>query len=71
MEYKLWESRIQTRIFSWLQVLEGCSKHLWPERARDILFLRCCDLPYVGQLVVDEPGGLTAPRLVCSILHEL
>ena len=33
--------------------------------------LRCWNLPYVGQILVDEPGGLAAPGLVCPVLHEL
>jgi len=33
--------------------------------------LRCCNLPSVEQLLVDEPGGLAAPSLVCSVFHEL
>jgi len=45
VEYKLWEDRIQTRRLSWLQVPEGDSKLLWPERARDTATLRCWDLP--------------------------
>jgi len=33
--------------------------------------LRCRNLPLVGQVLVDEPGGLAAPGPVCPVLHEL
>jgi len=33
--------------------------------------LRCRNLPLVGQVLVDETGGLTAPGPVCPVLHEL
>ena len=33
--------------------------------------LRCWNLPQVGQLLVDEPGGLVVAGLVCPVLHEL
>jgi len=33
--------------------------------------IRCWNLPQVGQLFVDEPGGLTATGLVCPVLYEL
>ena len=33
--------------------------------------LRCWNLPQVGQLFVDEPGGLEAPGPMCPVLHEL
>ena len=32
---------------------------------------RCCKLPYVGQLLVDQPGRFAAPSPVCSVLHKL
>ena len=31
----------------------------------------CWNLPQVGQLFVDEPGGLAAAGLVCPVLHDL
>jgi len=33
--------------------------------------LRCWNLPYVGQLFVGEPGGLTVASLVCPVLHQM
>ena len=32
---------------------------------RDTMTLRCWNLPLVGQLLVDEPGGLAIPGPVC------
>ena len=37
----------------------------------DTVTLRCWNLPQVGQLLVDEPGGLAAASPVCPVLHEL
>ena len=31
----------------------------------------CWNLPLVGQLLVNEPGGLAVARLVCPVLHQL
>jgi len=33
--------------------------------------LRCWNLPQVGQLLVDESGGLVVASFVCPILHQL
>jgi len=44
---------------------------VWPERARDTVFLRCSDLPPVEKFLVDERGGITTPSLVGTVLHEL
>ena len=69
MEYKLREDEIQ----SWrlLQTSVGSSKLLQPKGFGDTVTLMCWNLPWVVQLLVDEPGGLAAAGPVCPILYEL
>jgi len=71
VEYKLSENGVQSRRFSWFQASDGSSKLFWPEGFGDIVTLRCWNLPQVGQLFVDEPGGLAVASLVCPVLHRL
>ena len=71
MEYKLREDGIQSWRLSWLQASEVSNKLLRPKGFRDTVALRCRNLPQVGHLLVDEPGGLAAPGPVCPVLHEL
>jgi len=71
VECELWEDGIQSRKFSWFQASEGSSKLLPSEEFRDTVTLGCRNLPQVVMLLVDEPGGLAAPSLVCPVLHEL
>jgi len=71
VEYKLQEDGIQSRRLSWLQVSEGSSKLLRPKGFGDTVTLRCWNLPQIGQLLVDVPGGLALPIPVCPVLHEL
>jgi len=71
MEYKLREDGIQSWKLSWLQASEGSSKLLRPKGFGDTVTLRCWNLPKVGQLLVDEPGGLAAASPLCPVLHEL
>jgi len=71
VEYKLREDGIQSRRHSWLQASEGSCKLFRPKGFGNTVNLRCWNLPLVGQLLVDEPGGLAAARLVCPVLHEL
>jgi len=71
VEYKFRENGIQSRRVSWLQAHEGSSKLLWRKGFRDTVALRCWNLPKVGQLLVDEPGGLAVPGPVCPVIHEL
>jgi len=70
-EYELQEDGVQSQGFSWLQASEGSSKLLQPKGFRDTVTLRCWDLPQVGKLLVDQPGGLAIPSLVCPVLHKL
>jgi len=58
MEYELREDGVQCRRLSWLQASESSSKLLRSKVFRDTVTLRCWNLPYVGQLLVDQPGGL-------------
>ena len=69
--YKLQEDGIQSQRFSWLQLSEGSSELLQSKGFRDIVTLRCRNLPYVGQLLVDESGRFTIPSPVCPVLHKL
>jgi len=71
VEYELRENGIQSRRLSWLQASEGSSKLLPSKGFRDTVTLRCWNLPQVKQLLVDEPGGLAVPGLVCPVLHKL
>jgi len=66
MEYKLREDGTQSRRLSWLQATEGSSKRIRLKGFGDTVTLRCWNLPEVGQLLVDEPGGLAAAGLVCA-----
>ena len=68
VEYKL---GVQSRRFSWLQASEGSSKLFRPEGFGHTVTLRCWNLPKVGLLLVDEPGGLSVAIIVCPILHQL
>jgi len=68
VECKLREDGIQSRRLSWFQASEGSSKLFRLEGFRDTVTLRCWNLPLVGQLFVDEPGGLAAAGLVCPVL---
>jgi len=70
-ENGLREDGIQYRRLSWLQASEDSSKLLRPKSFRDTVTLRCWNLPSVRQLLVDQPGGLSIPDLVCPVLHEL
>ena len=38
---------------------------------RDTVTFWCCNLPWVGQLLVDEPGGLAIPSSLFPIRREL
>ena len=71
MEYELREDGIQSRRLSWLQASEGNGKLLRPKGFGDTVNLRCWNLPYVGQLFVEQPGGLAAAGPVCPVLYEL
>ena len=71
VEYKLREDGVQSWRLSWLQASEGSRKLFRPERFGDTVTLRCWNLPYVGQLFVEERGRLAATGLVCPVLHEL
>ena len=71
VEYELREDGIQSRRLSWFQASEGSSKLLRHKGFRDTVTLRCWNLPWVGQFLVDEPGGLGTPGPVCPVLHEL
>ena len=33
--------------------------------------LKCWNLPLVGQLLVEQPGGPAVASLVCPVLHQL
>jgi len=65
VEYKFLAVGIQSRRFSWLQRSEGSSKLLRPKGFRDTMTLRCWNPPYVGQLLLDKPGGLATASPVC------
>jgi len=71
VEYELREDEVQSRRFSWLQTSDSSSKLFRPEGFGDTVTLRCWNLPQVGQLLVDEPGGLAVASLVCPVLHQL
>jgi len=62
VEYRPREENPCPRL-SWLEATDGGSKFLLPERVGDAVTLRCCDLPQVGQLLVDKPGRPAAPVL--------
>jgi len=55
------------KTLSRLQAPEDGRKLLWPETARATVSLRCSNLSYVRQLLVDEPFGLAAPNLCAPV----
>ena len=71
MEYELREDGIQSQRLSWLQASKGSSKLLRPKGFKDAVTLRCWNLPSIGQLLVDQPSGLSVPGPVCPVLHRL
>ena len=71
MEYKLREDGVQSLRLFWLQASEGSRILFRPKGFGDTVTLWCWNLSSVGQLFIDEPGGLVVAGLVCPVLHEL
>ena len=71
MECELREDGTQMQRLSWLQASEGSSKLHQPKGLRYTVTPRCWNLLLVRQLLVDQPGGLAIPGLVCHVLHKL
>jgi len=71
VEHDLRKNGIQSRRLSWLQASEGSSQLLRPKGFGDTVSLRCWNLPSVGQLLADQPGGLLVLGPMCPVLHEL
>ena len=71
MEYELREDGIRSRRLSWFQASEGSSNLLRSKGLKDTVTPRCWDLPQVGQLLIDQPGGLAPASPVCPVLHKL
>jgi len=70
VEYKLWKDEIQSRRLSLFQASEG-SKLLRSKGFTDTVTLKCRNFPPVGQLLVDELGGLAILGLVRLVPHKL
>ena len=63
LEYKLREDGVQSRKLPGLQVPDGGSKLLWPERGRDTVSLRCWDFHRSDRCLLMNLVGSLLPFL--------